>query len=120
MEQVDLAKLLHNYEAKLVRVIDGDTIELMIDVGFYFWYKTKVRLLGVDTPEIKGETRDLGLVSKAYVEEALGHATDMYVHTEKGDSFGRWLAELHYEYLGEWNYLNVELLDKGLAAPYVR
>ena len=48
---------MYHYKAQLVRVIDGDTIEADIDLGFKTWTRRKVRLAGIDTPEIR--TRDL-------------------------------------------------------------
>ena len=59
---------------KVVKIVDGDTIDVMIDLGFDIKYKSRVRLFGIDTPESR--TRDLvekkyGLMSKKFLQEAL-------------------------------------------------
>ena len=65
----------HGYSCKLVRVVDGDTCDAMIDLGFDVWVKNRIRFYGVDTWESR--TRDLeekekGLAAKAYVKELFG------------------------------------------------
>ena len=62
----------HGYSCKLVRVVDGDTCDAMIDLGFDVWVKSRIRFFGVDTWESR--TRDLaekekGLAAKAYVKD---------------------------------------------------
>ena len=64
----------HGYSCKLVRVVDGDTCDAMIDLGFDVWVKNRIRFYGVDTWESR--TRDLaekekGLAAKAYVKDLL-------------------------------------------------
>ena len=64
----------HGYSAKLVRVVDGDTCDAMIDLGFDTWIKKRIRFMGVDTWESR--TRDLeekkkGLEAKAFTKEIL-------------------------------------------------
>ena len=53
---------LYHYKAKLVRVIDGDTVDVMIDLGFDVWIKKRLRLYGIDAPETR--TRNLELKKK--------------------------------------------------------
>ena len=48
---------MYKYNAKLIRVIDGDTVDALIDLGFNVWVKKRIRLYGIDTPEVR--TRDL-------------------------------------------------------------
>ncbi len=91
------------YRAKTKRVIDGDTLELVVDLGFRQTRTERIRLLGVDTPEIyRGppHVRQRGLEAKAFVEELLaGSETEwpLVVVTAKGDSFGRWLGRVTLE-----------------------
>ena len=65
---------MYKYKAALIRVIDGDTIDALIDLGFDVWIKSRIRFYGVDTWESR--TRDLeekkkGLEAKAYVKDLL-------------------------------------------------
>ena len=69
----------HGYSAKLVRVVDGDTADAMIDLGFNTWVKKRIRFYGVDTWESR--TRDLdekkkGLEAKAFVKDLLKDSDD--------------------------------------------
>ena len=67
---------MYEYRTKVVRVVDGDTVDVDIDLGFGVWLrKSRIRLLGVDTPESR--TRDLvekkyGLAAKAFLKKSLG------------------------------------------------
>ena len=112
---------LYNYEAIVKRVIDGDTIDLTIKIGFYLKYDTPVRLLDINTPEIRGIEKPQGLISKSYVEEVLPIGKNIEIHTEKDDVFGRWLGVIHYlNDDGEALNLNCELLELGLAEQDIR
>jgi micrococcal nuclease len=84
---------MYEYKAETVRVIDGDTVVMRIDVGFDITVVKKIRLLGVNTPEIRGESREEGLKAKALVEAWL-EGEEVVIFTSKADSFGRYLAEI--------------------------
>jgi len=76
---------MFEYFCKVKKVVDGDTVDLTIDLGFSIFHKARVRLAGVDTPECR--TRDLdqkarGLISKHYVEDRLNSAKEIKVLTE--------------------------------------
>lgn len=113
-------KELYTYKALVEKVIDGDTIWLNIDVGFSCWSRQKVRLRGIDAPEI--DTKK-GQEAKAFVEARLKEVGFVIVKTHKSDKYDRYLADIFYlqdeEDLGrvleEGNFLNQELLDKGFA-----
>jgi len=90
-----------SYRVKRVtKVIDGDTIDVILDMGFDILYKQRVRLFGIDTPESR--TRDkvekiYGLKSKAFLKESLSHAKKITVKTYKGSEtgkFGRILGDV--------------------------
>ena len=78
---------MYEYKCKIVRVVDGDTVDVDIDLGFGMWmHKERVRLYGIDTPESR--TRDLeekkfGLFAKKYVEEYLPVGTSQTLKTHK-------------------------------------
>jgi len=117
--------------SSLEKVVDGDTIDVSIDLGFDVCTKQRVRLLGIDTPESR--TRDLtekkfGLLSKKKLREWCLKA----VASEKDDieielrcpekdsrgKFGRILAEVWVSEDGEWTNVNKWMCDNGFAVPY--
>jgi micrococcal nuclease len=101
------------------RIVDGDTLEVMVDGGYYRYSVERVRLLRVNTPEIRGEEKVFGLVSKAYVEKKLPIGVEVQIVSQKGDAFGRWLAEVYFiDTDGKQANLSGELLKEGLAVPF--
>ena len=92
---------MFTYQAKLIEVIDGDTVDLLIDLGFGVHVQERCRLYGIDAPEMPTEA---GKAAKAYLESLLGAATgELFVATrkmtrkpkEKTDKYGRYLAVLY-------------------------
>lgn len=110
----------NEYKAKLVRVVDGDTLVLNFDLGFKIHVEQHVRLLGINTPELIGEQHEAGKLAKQAVVEALEHAVgDLVVKTHKPakkDKYGRYVAEVFYvDTLGSIVNLNEWLVAQGLA-----
>jgi len=109
---------MYKYSAKLIRVIDGDTIDAMIDLGFNMWAKKRVRLNGIDTPETR--TRDLnekarGIKAKERLIEILNNSGNEFIIVSQGvDKYGRCLGEI---FINDKS-VNKILLDEGLAVPY--
>jgi micrococcal nuclease len=111
------------YVKQVTKVVDGDTIDVVIDLGFDISFTTRVRLAGIDTPESR--TKDLaekalGLESKKYLADRLKDAKNIVIKTEKINStekFGRVLGWLYIN--GEGNSLNVEMINKGYAWGYL-
>ena len=105
---------------KVTKVVDGDTIDVIIDLGFDIMYKSRVRLFGIDTPESR--TRDLvekkyGLMSKDYLKEALKNAEKVVIKTHKGEEtgkFGRILGEIFCDNVN----INRQMCDVGHAVAY--
>lgn len=118
---------MFQYAATVVRVVDGDTMYFDIDLGFTIHFRLDVRLKGVNTPETRGPTREAGLKSKAFVEQALPVGALVVLNTYKAEKYGRYLAEVIYlpgaktrdEILAKGTLLNKELIDKGLAVPFM-
>ena len=111
------------YTAKLVRIIDGDTVDAEIDLGFSVFVKQRIRLYGINTPESR--TRDLeekerGLAAKSRLTEILGK--DFLVETmlNKRGKYGRVLGILHVENeeTGERTNVNQQLVTEGHAVEY--
>ena len=86
---------MHTYKAKLVRCIDGDTIDVEIDLGFYLTAKIRCRLIGVDTPE-RGQAKFKE--ATAILEHLIRGKEDEEGHFElktgKTGKYGRWLATI--------------------------
>lgn len=111
---------MYNYKIKeILRVIDGDTVEVVVDLGFSVYHKTRVRLVGVDTPEIR--TKDLEEKEKGI--EAMDFVVDFFrqmeneekiLESEKLDGFGRSLGRI---IVGGVD-IGEELLNSGYAKPY--
>ena len=83
---------------KVIRVIDGDTVELLIDLGFNTLTQQKIRLRAIDAPEIRGPEREEGLKSKTYLEYLLNNndVEQLYVETvkDKQGKYGRYLCTI--------------------------
>lgn len=106
------------YKAKLIKVIDGDTIDAKIDLGFDVWVKKRIRLFNIDTPEVR--TKDLaekkkGLTAKSRLIEILNESNNEFCIVSHGvGKYGRCLGEL---FIGE-NNINKQLILEGHAEEY--
>jgi micrococcal nuclease len=111
------------YVKEVTKVVDGDTIDVVIDLGFDISFTSRVRLAGIDTPESR--TKDiaekaLGLESKAYLARILKTAKNIVIRTEKMNSsekYGRILGWLYVD--GNGNSVNHEMIEKGYAWGYL-
>jgi micrococcal nuclease len=111
------------YVRKVENVVDGDTIDVLIDLGFDILFASRVRLAGIDTPESR--TRDLaekklGLESKEYLKKYLKDAKSVVIKTEKINStekFGRVLGWLYIN--GDTVSVNDHMINDGYAWAYM-
>lgn len=92
---------MFTYNAHVERVVDGDTIDVSIDLGFDIWHKVRLRLADIDTPEVSTEK---GKLVKKFVIEFL-EGKDVVIETTKPDKYGRYLATV---------FLNGESFNKAL------
>ncbi len=112
---------MYEYAVKeVVRVVDGDTVDVVFDLGFSLFKKERIRLAGIDTPETR--TRDLkekemGFEAKEKVEKALTAAEMIVCQTEKEGKYGRILGWLFLD--GSASSFNKQLIDEGFAWPYL-
>ena len=111
----------HGYSCKLVRVVDGDTCDAMIDLGFNVWVKERIRFKGVDTWESR--TRDLdekkkGLAAKAFTKDLLENSDDgkFSIISYGLGKYGRVLGELFVK--GHEQSVNDLLIENGHAYEY--
>lgn len=87
---------LYHYKAKVVNVVDGDTIDADVDVGFRLRSTLRLRLLDVRAPEIKGPEKVKGFAVRGFVNSSL-LGQEVIIRTWKTDDFGRWLALVYLE-----------------------
>jgi micrococcal nuclease len=109
---------LYRYQARLIRVIDGDTVVLEIDLGFRCSiHDQHVRLFGVDTPELNGPDAMKAVDARQFTTMWFRDAPRVYIESyrdrEEQDSFGRILARVYRE--GDPVSLNDRLLAAGKA-----
>lgn len=112
---------VYTYRVKeVVKVVDGDTIDVQLDIGFASYLRKRLRFLGVDTYEKSGEDREKGLAAKARLEEILGAADKIYVQTvmDSQGKYGRLLAWVWVEVDGEVSLVNTQLITEGHGVAY--
>lgn len=111
---------LFNYRAFVTGVYDGDSITIDIDLGFNNWMKNqKVRLFGINTPEIRGEERPDGLVARDRLRELiLDKDVIITSYKDKSGKYGRWLATVFLKEYDVFVNINTLLLTEGLAKVY--
>lgn len=108
---------------KVLKIVDGDTIDVDIDLGFDISYTQRVRLAGIDTPESR--TKDarekvLGLEVKEKLKKSIDAAKDVVIKTEKPDSSEKYGRILGWVYLdGSAKSINEQLIDEGYAWGYM-
>jgi len=113
--------MMYTYFVKSVdRVVDGDTIDISIDLGFDLTKKERVRLAGIDTPEKRtkdSKEKEMGYQATEFLEMHLMEATKLTVRTEKDGKFGRMLGWL-YKTDKDTTSINQIMIDKGYAWSY--
>jgi micrococcal nuclease len=111
------------YVRKVDNVVDGDTIDVLIDLGFDILFQSRVRLAGIDTPESR--TKDLkekalGLESKEYLKKYLKDAKSVVIKTEKMNSSEKYGRILGWVYVnGDTESLNDKMINDGYAWGYM-
>jgi micrococcal nuclease len=111
---------MQDYEAYVTNIVDGDTIDCTVKVGFHFTGALRFRLLGIDTPEIRGKKRKEGLRAKYFLSNLiLDSEIKLYSGTTQ-DSFGRWLALVYKNIDGAEICINEVMVNEGYAIPYIR
>lgn len=111
---------LYHYRARVISVYDGDTIRCDVDLGMRTWLLNKsVRLWGIDTPELRGDEREYGLVARDRVRQLiLDKEIVLETMRDATGKYGRLLGIVHAELCGRWMNVNEKLLTEGLAKEY--
>jgi micrococcal nuclease len=98
--------------AHVTNIVDGDTLDAFVDLGYNVWTKQRFRLLGVNTPEkgVLGAKEATAFVTTRLLNR------EVSIQSDKDDSFGRWLATVFVD----GTTINLELLEYGYAVPYLK
>lgn len=111
------------YVRKVENVVDGDTIDVLIDLGFDILFASRVRLAGIDTPESRTSDKAekvLGLEAKEYLKKQLKDAKSVIIRTEKMDSSEKYGRILGWVYInGESESINNKMINDGYAWGYL-
>jgi len=120
-------KSCYNFRVtEINKVLDGDTIDVTIDLGFELYKKERVRIAGVDTPEKRTrnlEEKALGIDATNWLKEKLEGAIngddDLVIRTELEGGVGKYGRLLGWLYIGDGTVsLNEEMIGEGYAHPY--
>ena len=120
-------KSCYNFRVtEIVKVVDGDTIDVIIDLGFDLYKKERVRVAGVDTPEKRTrdlEEKELGIDAtnwmKDQLESAIEGEDDLVIRTEIDGGFGKYGRLLGWLYIGDEELsLNEQMITEGYAWAY--
>lgn len=102
----------YRYSATVLRVVDGDTVDLRVDCGFRVWLEDRFRLYGINAPELNTMA---GQAARQWLMAKLPVGASIIAETFKPkDKYGRWLGILYLDGLN----LNQALVDAGQAVPY--
>ena len=117
---------MYNYRINIIKVVDGDTVDAEIDLGFDIKVKKRIRFLGINTPE--SSTRDLeekakGLAAKDRVKALLGGCNNITLNSHGVGKFGRCLGEIYIDMVDGQEKLtmvslNELLINEGHAVEY--
>jgi micrococcal nuclease len=104
---------MYEYNATLIKIVDGDTIDVRIDLGFHVFKIERVRLAGINAPEMKMPG---GPVAKAYLAALLPLGSSVLVQTQKNiyDRYGRYIAEVMVDSIN----VSQKMLESGNAVVY--
>jgi micrococcal nuclease len=115
---------MYEYFVREVKnVVDGDTIDVIIDLGFDILFSSRVRLAGIDTPESRTTDKAekaLGIEAKEYLKKQLKDAKSVVIRTEKMNSsekYGRILGWIYVN--GESESINNKMINNGYAWGYL-
>ena len=111
---------MYEYGCKVTRVVDGDTIDVDLDLGFDIIYKCRVRLYGIDTPESRTRDKDekaRGKLAAKFLQDAISNGNHVILQTQLKDSkgkFGRVLASVIVDEID----INQQMIENHMAVKY--
>lgn len=105
------------YSGTVVKVIDGDTIDVRVDLGFSIFTDTRFRLFGIDTPEKTSKiatVREIAILATNFLKNTI-EGKKITIESISKDKYGRWLAKVHFL---DGATINEQLVSLGLAKSY--
>jgi len=111
---------MYEYNCTVTRVVDGDTIDVILDLGFSILHKCRVRLYGIDTPESRTRDKDekaRGKLAAKYLKDSIKNGTEIILRSKLKDSkgkYGRVLGEIIVDNIN----INQSMIEKYLAVRY--
>jgi len=111
---------MYEYGCKVTRIVDGDTIDVDLDLGFDIIYKCRVRLYGIDTPESRTRNKDekaRGKLAAKFLQDAISNGKHVILQTQLKDSkgkFGRVLASVIVDEID----INQQMIENYMAVKY--
>jgi len=111
---------MYEYNCTVTRVVDGDTIDVILDLGFSVLHKCRVRLYGIDTPESRTKNQDekaRGKLAAKYLKDSINNGTEIILRSKLKDSkgkYGRVLGEIIVDNIN----INQSMIEKYLAVQY--
>ena len=111
---------MYEYGCKVSRVVDGDTVDVILDLGFSILHKCRVRLYGIDTPESRTRDKDekvRGKLASKYLKDAIDNGKKVILRSKLKDSkgkYGRVLGEIVVDDIN----INVSMIENYLAVAY--
>ena len=104
--------------AKVTRVVDGDTVEVLVDLGYQTHWKGKVRLWGINAPEARGKSKPEGIKATdhlKYLLNSLSWDVTLRSHKNKAGKYGRWIVEI----ISRDVSINQQMVLDGHAVEYM-
>jgi len=114
---------MYEYNAKVTKIVDGDSVWLEVDVGFRMTYRDNFRLIRIDTPELRAsdpETKVRAYEAKDRLAELIPVGTEVRIKTDKAGKYGRWLVEVWSDDGVSSTNVNDLMLEEGHAVEYGR
>ena len=111
----------YTYRAEVTNVVDGDTVDAEVDLGFDVRFAMRLRLWGINAPEMRGESAERGRESRIRLRDLCflaGNQVMLKTHKDRQDKYGRYLAELCIA--GSPRTINQQLVDEGHAINYMQ
>lgn len=115
-------KFEQHFRVDVNKVIDGDTLDVSFYLGLGIWLNNqRIRLRGINAPEMKGEQRPMGIKVRDYLVNALQQAEVIVAKTDEKSKgkYGRFLVILFAKTAGKWVNVNQELIRQGAASEYM-
>ena len=115
---------MYEYKAKLVKIVDGDTVDVDIDLGFGVWLKNqRIRIMGIDTPESRTSDpveKKYGILAKEQVEKYLINCKKFKSFKDEKGKFGRILGdfEVYHSTSGRWMLMAEAMIQENYGVRY--